>query len=129
MGRRLTVITGRFTREQARSHREMSASGLTRDPVFAQPMGDCRVRSLQAVGQLAGRGVADVELFQQRFFEGFDGVLQGFYLTVALPCNRGAGDVQIANVDEVAFTDGRRAKDTFCNWRTLPGQRLPSRAG
>ena len=66
---------------------------------------------LQTAGQLAGRGVADVELFQQGFLEGFDRMLQGFNLAVALACNRGTGNVQVANVDQGAFADCCGTKD------------------
>src|SRR3989344_8461691 len=86
-------------------------SGFVGDAVFAQAMGDSGVGGLQAARQLTGRGVAGVELLQQAAFEVFHGLFQAGDFAVALTCDRGAGDVQVADVHQAAFTDGGGAED------------------
>ena len=74
-------------------------------------MGDGGVGGLQAVGQLPGRGVMDIEAFQQLFLETFHRLLQALDLGIVLARHRGPGDVQVADVHQVAVADRRRAKD------------------
>ena len=68
-------------------------SGLIGNAVLAQSMGDRGVGGLQAAGQLAGRGVADVEFFQQGFFELFHRLFEAVDVAVALTRHGGAGDI------------------------------------
>lgn len=84
---------------------------VSRKSVFTQPMGNRGVGSLQAVGELAGGGVVDVEAFEQVLLEAFHGLFQAFDFHIALTRHGGAGDVQVADIHQAAFANGGGAED------------------